>query len=79
MIRTAKWKMVFDPEQGGTCNLYNLISDPLEINNLTGVSGYENITAELTSQLLSRYISSFQSTQGKEQQRLQKVRVKFKE
>lgn len=79
MIRNAQWKMVFDPEQGGTCNLYNLISDPLEINNLAGVSGYENITAELTSQLLSRYISSFQSTQGKEQQRLQKVRVKFKE
>lgn len=79
MIRTAKWKMVYDPEQEGTCYLYNLISDPNEKNNLAGVAGYENVTAELTSLLLSRYITSFQSTQGKEQLRLQKVRVQYRE
>lgn len=79
MIRTANWKMVYDPEQGGTCYLYNLISDPNEKNNLAGVAGYENVTAELTSLLLSRYITSFQSTQGKEQLRLQKVKVQYRE
>jgi arylsulfatase A-like enzyme len=77
MVRTAKWKMVYDPEQGGTCYLYNLISDPNEKNNLTGVAGYGNITSELTNLLLSRYITSFQSTQTKEQLRLQKVRVQY--
>lgn len=79
MVRTAKWKMVYDPEQGGNCYLYNLISDPNEKNNLAGVAGYENVTAEHTSLLLSRYIKSFQSTQGKEQLRLQKVRVQYRE
>lgn len=79
MIRTAKWKMVFDPEQGGVCYLFNLINDAKEQNNLAGVSGYEAITAELTEKLLSKYITTFQSTQVKEQIRLQKVRVKFKE
>lgn len=79
MIRTAKWKMVFDPEQGGVCYLFNLINDTKEQNNLAGVSGYEAVTAELTAQLLSKYITSFQSTQGKEQIRLQKVRVKYKD
>lgn len=79
MIRTAKWKMVFDPEQGGVCYLFNLISDTKETNNLAGVSGYETITAELTAKLLSRYISMTQSTQSKEQIRLQKVQIKFKE
>lgn len=75
MIRNAKWKMVYDPEQGGAYYLFNLVNDPNEINNLTGVSGYESITADLTSKLLSFYIGLDQSTQMKEQLRLQKVRV----
>lgn len=79
MIRTAQWKMVFDPQQGGVCYLFNLITDPHEQNNLVGAIGYEGITSELTAQMLSRYISSLQSTQSKEQMRLQKVRVRFKE
>lgn len=79
MIRTANWKMVFDPEQGGVCYLFNLINDAGEKNNLAGVSGYEQVTAELTELLLAKYITNFQSTQRKEQIRLQKVRVKFKE
>lgn len=75
MVRTARWKMVFDPEQGGTYYLFNLINDPQELNNLAGVAGYEMITAELTKKLLSFYIGLDQSTQMKEQLRLQKVRV----
>ncbi|MDA0196095.1 MAG: sulfatase-like hydrolase/transferase [Bacteroidetes bacterium] len=75
MIRTARWKMVFDPEEGGTYYLFNLINDPKELNNLAGVAGYEAITADLTKKLLSFYIGLDQSTQMKEQLRLQKVRV----
>jgi arylsulfatase A-like enzyme len=75
MIRTAGWKMVFDPEEGGAYYLFNLISDPKELNNLAGVAGYESVTADLTKKLLSFYIKMYQSTQLKEQLRLQKVRV----
>lgn len=75
MIRTANWKMVFDPEQGGACYLFNLMNDPDETNNLAGVAGYEEITAGLTAKLLSFYIRMDQFTQMKEQLRLQKVRV----
>lgn len=77
MIRTAGWKMVFDPEEGGTTYLFNLAIDPMESENLAGVAGYEDITADLTSQLLSHYISLNQFTHYKEQMRLQKVRVRY--
>jgi len=76
MIRTSGWKMVFDPEQGGTVYLFNLITDPDELVNLAGVAGYESITAELTREMLSHYISMHQYTQEKEQMRLQKVRIR---
>ena len=79
MIRTAKWKMDYDPEQDGVVFLFNLVSDPKETNNLAGVSGYEEITAELRKKMLSRYIPMLQSTQGKEQIRLQSVRTRFRE
>ncbi len=77
MIRTPGWKMVFDPEQGGTVFLFNLIADPGELINLAGVAGYETITSQLTSELLSHNISLNQYTQAKEQMRLQKVRVRY--
>ncbi len=75
MIRTARWKMVFDPEEGGTYYLFNLINDPNELNNLAGVAGYESVTTNLTSRLLSFYVELDQSIQMKEQLRLQKVRT----
>ena len=77
MIRTAGWKMVFDPEQGGAVYLFNLYVDPGETQNLAGVAGYETITGDLTGQLLSHYIALNQYTHTKEQMRLQKVRVKY--
>ena len=70
-------RMVFDPEQGGTAYLFNLANDPMELENLAGVAGYEEVSADLTSQLLSHYISLNQFTHYKEQMRLQKVRVKY--
>jgi arylsulfatase A-like enzyme len=75
MVRTAGWKMVFDPEEGGTCYLFNLISDPGELKNLAGEAGYTSTNAELTAKLLAFYIRMYQSTQLKEQLRLQQVRV----
>src|SRR5690606_28992110 len=75
MVRTARWKMVFDPEQGGAYFLFNLVNYPQEIHNLAGVAGYETVTATLTEILMSYYIGLYQSTQMKEQLRLQKVRV----
>ncbi len=77
MIRTAGWKMVFDPEEGGITYLFNLIVDPGESKNLAGVAGYEDISAGLTSQLLAHYITLNQFTHFKEQMRLQKVRVMY--
>ncbi len=79
MIRTTRWKLVYDPEQGGICYLFNLVNDPGELKNLAGVAGYEEISAELTQHLLSYYIDLHQFTHIKEQQRLQKVRTMFTE
>jgi len=77
MIRTAGWKLVFDPEQGGVVQLHNMTVDPREENNLAGVAGYEAVVAELVSQLLAERIRRTQFTHQKEQQRLQRVRAGF--
>lgn len=79
MIRTSKWKLVFDPEQGGICYLFNLVNDAQELINLTGVAGYEEISYKLVRHLMSFYIDLHQFTHVKEQQRLQKVRTVFDE
>ena len=75
MIRTAGWKLVFDPEQGGVRDLYNLHNDPREENNLAGVAGYELITNRLVQRLLSHRILLTQFSHAKEEQRLQSVRA----
>lgn len=75
MVRTANWKLVFDPEQGGVCCLFNLRVDPDEEHNLAGAPGYEHVTRELVERLLSQRIRLTQATQVKEEQRLQTVRI----
>jgi choline-sulfatase len=75
MIRNARWKLVFDPEQGGVRQLFNLVRDPQELDNLAGVAGYEAVTAELASALLADKILRTQFTHVKEEQRLQHVRA----
>lgn len=74
MVRTGGWKLVFDPEQGGVRQLFNLAVDPEELTNLAGVAGYEAITLELVQRLLAHRIRLTQTTQVKEEQRLQRVR-----
>ncbi|MCF7853365.1 MAG: sulfatase-like hydrolase/transferase [Candidatus Pacebacteria bacterium] len=75
MIRTANWKLVYDPESGGVQQLFNLVRDPEELNNLSGVPGYESVTADLIEKLLANKIRRSQITQAKEEQRLQRVHV----
>ncbi|MBZ0301244.1 MAG: sulfatase-like hydrolase/transferase, partial [Anaerolineae bacterium] len=75
MIRTAGWKLVFDPQQGGVVYLFNLTVDPQEQHNLAGVAGYEGITLQLVQALLAHRIRLTQYTHTKEEQRLQQVHV----
>lgn len=75
MVRTASWKLVFDPEAGGVQQLFNLASDPNELINLAGVAGYEAATAELLARLLGDRIRLNQYTHAKEEQRVQRVRL----
>ena len=49
MIRTHEWKYVEEPE--GTCELYNLISDPHELVNLWNQPAYADQQRELESHL----------------------------
>lgn len=75
MIRTANWKLVFDPEQGGVTFLFNLLVDPQEQQNLAGVAGYEHVMLDLVQRLLEHRIRLTQYTHIKEEQRLQQVRI----
>jgi arylsulfatase A-like enzyme len=74
MVNDGMWKLVFDPEQGGTTHLFNLRSDPGELENLAGRAGYEAVEAALIRRILTERIRLSQSTHVKEEQRLQRVR-----
>lgn len=75
MVRTANWKLVFDPEAGGVQQLFNLVVDPTEETNLAGVAGYESVTLDLVQRLLASKIGRSQFTHVKEEQRLQRVHL----
>lgn len=77
MIRTGNWKLVYDPEQGGVQALFNLVTDPQELNNLAGVAGYEATSARLIEMLLAHRIRLTQYTHDKEERRAQRVRVAY--
>lgn len=49
MLRKGDWKLVYDMQ--GTGQLYNLITDPAEINNLYGNSAHKDKQAELMQDL----------------------------
>jgi arylsulfatase A-like enzyme len=76
MIRTGNWKLVFDPEQGGVQFLFNLANDPTEATNLAGMAGYEQVTLDLVQRLLAQRIRLTQYTHDKEEQRVQRVRIR---
>lgn len=75
MVRTGNWKLVFDPEQGGTQFLFNLVSDPAQERNVAGQPGYEGVTITLLERLLTERIRLTQFTHDKEERRAQRVRV----
>ena len=75
MVRNARWKLVFDPQQGGTIALFNMVSDASESENLAGNPDYADITAHLTERMLSRAILQTHYTHSKEHMNLQSVRV----
>ena len=75
MIRNGAWKLVYDPEQGGVTNLYNLTRDPKELENLAGLPGYETVISRLQERILDHRISLSQYTHCKEEKRLQRIRV----
>ena len=49
-VRTAEWKLIRYPERNYT-QLYNLINDPLELNNLAGIKAWQQKTDEMTALL----------------------------
>ena len=56
MIRTKEWKYIhryLDWE--GINELYDLVNDPEEANNLYGQPGYEEITAQMREKLFAWY------------------------
>lgn len=50
LVRMGEWKLIFDMLGNG--ELYNMVSDPSEINNLYDNEEYEEIKTELLRQLL---------------------------
>lgn len=77
MVRTANWKMVYDPQQGGVQQLFNLAVDPQELFNLAGAPGYEHVVRDLLERMLAHKICQNQATHVKEAQRLQRVNIPF--
>lgn len=75
MIRTARWKMWFDPEQGGVVALFHLLSDPEEKTNLADHPDYADVRARLTTTLLSWMRQTTTYTELKEYHRLQDIVV----
>jgi len=75
MIRTARWKMWFDPEQGGAVALFCLANDPQEQTNLADDPNYREIRASLTTMLLSWMRTTSSYTELKEYHRLQEIVV----
>ncbi|MFP4249119.1 MAG: sulfatase [Armatimonadota bacterium] len=75
MVRDASHKLVYDAEQGGVVQLFDLRRDPDELENLAGVPGYEPVEQRLTEALLTRLIGLTHRTHEKEHNRVQRVRV----
>jgi choline-sulfatase len=75
MVRDATHKLVYDAEQGGVVQLYDLRRDPDEMINLARVPGYERTEQRLSEALLTRLIGLTHHTHQKERNRVQRVRV----
>ena len=75
MIRDARNKLVYDPEQGGVQELYDLRRDPWELHNLAGSADHRHVEAELVDRMLARVIRLTHYSHLKERINFQRVRV----
>ena len=75
MIRDARNKLVYDPEQGGVLELYDLHRDPWELHNLAGSPGHRHVEADLMDRMLARMIRLTHYSHLKERINFQRVRV----
>ena len=75
MIRDARNKLVYDPEQGGVQELYDLRRDPWELHNLAGSAEHRHVEAELVERMLARMIRLTHYSHLKERINFQRVRV----
>ncbi|MBD3184062.1 sulfatase-like hydrolase/transferase [Candidatus Poribacteria bacterium] len=73
MIRDARWKLTYDPEQGGVRMLFNMATDPYESDNLCGKPEYRDVEYQLVSRILNWLIRTSTYTQYKEYQRIKDV------
>ena len=75
MVRDAHNKLVYDPEQGGVLELYDLRRDPWELHNLAGSADHRHVEAELVDRMLARMIRLTHYSHLKERINFQRVRV----
>ena len=54
MIRTKLWKLII--RDGAKEELYDLMYDPNEVNNLIDIYAYEKVKADLKEKLLRWYL-----------------------
>ncbi|MEG1924289.1 MAG: sulfatase-like hydrolase/transferase, partial [Ruthenibacterium sp.] len=75
MIRTANWKMIYDPQQGGVTGLFNLKTDANECINLAGNPAYITVVSELIADLFDNRVALSQYTHERDQNRIQKLHI----
>lgn len=51
-VRTDRWKLIHFYNDKDYCELYDLENDPTEMHNIFGQPGYEEVTRELTDELI---------------------------
>ncbi len=64
VIRTREWKLVI--RDGAKGELYDMLYDPIEANNLFDVSVYERVKIELKEKMLKWYLSTSDNPNWKE-------------
>ena len=64
MIRRGEWKYVYSPERG-IQQLFNLVDDPNELNNLSGSAGVLALEREMRERLLEWIIETEEQPTGR--------------
>ena len=67
MIRTKLWKLIIRDQ--GKEELYDLMYDPTEANNLIDIYAYDKVKADLREQLLRWYLRTSDNADWKREER----------